>query len=115
MKHIIYKICDASAWREARAHGLYAGSEHDRRAGFIHLSTAAQLAATLAKHYAGRRDLVLLAVDGRALGSGLRCEPARNGELFPHLYGPLPTGAVLREHALPLGCDGRHVIPDLAP
>ncbi|MDX2265931.1 MAG: DUF952 domain-containing protein [Hyphomicrobiales bacterium] len=108
---LIYKICGAGEWRAAMQSGVYEGSAHDARDGFIHFSTAAQAEATAAKHFAGREGLVLLAVDASALGPALTWEPARDGDLFPHLYVPLPTSAVVTVHDLPLGPDGRHVFP----
>ena len=54
-----------------------------RRDGFIHFSTAAQLAETAAKHFAGQTDLMLVAVDGDALGAALKWERSRGGDLFP--------------------------------
>jgi uncharacterized protein (DUF952 family) len=42
--HMIYKICPASAWREAERQGVYRGSADDTRDGFIHFSLASQVA-----------------------------------------------------------------------
>jgi uncharacterized protein (DUF952 family) len=109
----IYKICPAALWRAAERAGMFDGSDVDRRDGFIHFSTAAQAAETAARHFAGERDLVLVAVDAAALGDRLRWEPSRGGALFPHLYGPLDLAAVRRVDPLPLGPDG-HVFPELA-
>ncbi|MCJ2071830.1 DUF952 domain-containing protein [Methylobacterium sp. J-030] len=107
----IYKICPRGLWREAEAAGRFAGAPIDRQDGFIHLSTAAQVAETAARHFAGQDDLLLIAVDPEALGAALRYEPSRGGDLFPHLYGPLSLDAVTSVDALPLGADGRHVFP----
>lgn len=107
----IYKIMAAGEWAAAQAVGVYEGSAHDRRDGFIHFSTAAQAAETAAKHFAGQADLVLLAVDPASLGGALKWEPSRGGALFPHLYAPLPAAAVVDAVALPLGPDGRHAFP----
>ncbi len=107
----IYRLLDESAWRAAELAGAFHGSEHDLRDGFIHFSTAAQVAETAARHYAGRVGLVLLTVRARALGDVLRWEPSRGGALFPHLYAPLPASAVERIDALPLAADGHHVFP----
>jgi uncharacterized protein (DUF952 family) len=43
----------------------------------------------------------------------LRWEPSRGGQLFPHLYGPLPLTAVVAVHDLPLAASGRHLFPQL--
>jgi uncharacterized protein (DUF952 family) len=88
----IYKVCAAREWNDAVAVGAYGGSAVDLRDGFIHFSTGGQLAETLRRHFAGQRDLVLVAVDPQRLGDGLRWEPSRGGALFPHLYGVLPVG-----------------------
>jgi uncharacterized protein (DUF952 family) len=111
----IYKICDAVAWRDAEKAGFYRGSADDSRDGFIHFSTAPQLAGTLARHYAGKTGLKLIAVEAAALGDGLRWEPSRGGELFPHLYGELPLSAVTGVHDLVTRADGSHLVPELAP
>ena len=108
---IIYKVCGAADWAAAASSGRYDGSADDARDGFIHFSTAAQLSGTLAKHFAGREDLVAVAVDAGALGEALKWEPSRGGDLFPHLYGALPAGAALWTRPLPLGPDGRHLLP----
>ena len=111
----IYKICSASAWREAERSGVYRGSADDARDGFIHFSTASQLAETARKHFFGQRALFLVEVDADALGDGLRWERSRNDELFPHLYGELDLGAVHGVYDLPARSDGYHEIPELEP
>ena len=111
----IYKICPASAWREAERQGVYRGSADDSRDGFIHFSTASQVPETLRKHYFGQRALFLVEVDDEALGAGLRWERSRNEELFPHLYGELDLGAVKRVLNMHARADGGHDIPELAP
>jgi uncharacterized protein (DUF952 family) len=112
---IIYKICDSDLWRAAARIGIFEGAEVDTRDGFIHFSTAAQVAETAAKHFAGAANLMLVAVDATALGDALKWEPSRGAELFPHLYGTLPLGAVLWARPLSLSPDGRHAFPELAP
>ena len=89
---IIYKIVPAALWRDAEEAGVFAGSPVDVRDGFIHFSTKAQLAETAAKHFAGQRDLLLVAVDADHLD--IRWERSRGGDLFPHLYAVLPLSAV---------------------
>ena len=109
----IYKICRAAEWADAERAGAFAGSEVDRRDGYIHFSTAHQVAETAAKHFAGQNNLVLVAVEAEALGSALVREPARGGALFPHLYGVLPLIAVVWARPLPLDAAGGHVLPEL--
>jgi hypothetical protein len=57
----IYKICPASAWREAERQGVFRGSADDIRDGYIHFSTAAQVAETARKHFFGQTGLFLIA------------------------------------------------------
>jgi uncharacterized protein (DUF952 family) len=111
----IYKICSASAWREAERDGVYRGSPDDARDGFIHFSTAPQVGETARKHFFGQRALFLVEVDGDALGAALRWERSRNDELFPHLYGELDLGAVISVINLNMRSDGYHDIPELKP
>jgi len=110
---LIYKICPSDLWREAERDGVFRGAPVDRTDGYIHFSSADQVAETAAKHFAGATDLVLVAVEAAALGSALRWEPSRGGALFPHLYGDLALDRVLWAKPLPLGSDGRHRFPPL--
>ncbi len=110
MSDLIYKICPHALWREAERTGRFDGAPVDRTDGFIHFSTASQVRETAARHFAGERDLVLVAVDADALGRALRFEPSRGGALFPHLYGSLPLSAVRDVSPLPLA-EGGHVFP----
>jgi uncharacterized protein (DUF952 family) len=111
----IYKICEQTSWRLAEQAGTYRGSAADARDGFIHFSTAAQLAGTLAKHFSGQRELLLVAVDVEALGAALKWEPSRGGDLFPHLYAALPLSAVCWTKPVPEEISGQRVLPELAP
>ncbi len=107
----IYHICRLSEWQAARGAGVYDGSSQDNDDGFIHFSDRDQVVASAAKHRAGQTGLVLLDVDPRHLGAALKWEPARNGQLFPHLYASLPLEAVTRVTPLVLGEDDRHRFP----
>jgi len=111
----IYKICEQASWRAAVAAGAYRGSADDERDGFIHFSTAGQLPETAAKHFARQTDLMLVAVDGDALGGQLKWEPSRGGALFPHLYAKLPLSAVRWSRPLPDETGGRRLLPELEP
>jgi uncharacterized protein (DUF952 family) len=140
-----YKLLTRAEWNRAQEEGVYRGSAHDRRDGFIHFSTAAQLQDTARKYFSGVPDLVLLAVDTEVLesrpspqpspqgetefgrpfslgGEGqdegicLRWEPSRGGDLFPHLYADLPLAAVRSVTAIEPSGDGTPIIPaGLAP
>ena len=91
---------------------MFTGAGIDLNDGFIHLSTGAQARRTAQLYFKGQGNLVLVAVDGVRLGAALKYEPSRDGDLFPHLYGPLPLAAVLSVRPLPIGSDGNHVFPE---
>jgi uncharacterized protein (DUF952 family) len=111
----IYKICGRAQWQSAEGEGEFRGSAADERDGFIHFSTAAQLPETAAKHFARQTGLILVAVDAEALRGRLKWEPSRGGELFPHLYAPMPLSAVRWVRPLPDEVDGRRPIAELDP
>lgn len=116
MRELVYKVCSAEEWTEATGCGRYAGSIDDRRDGFIHLSRAGQLPGTLTRHFRGPdgrglEGLLLVTIDAGRLGSVLKWEHARDGTLFPHLYGTLDPHIVERVEPLPVGPDGHHVVP----
>ena len=91
---LVYKILTPPQHEELRRVGVFGGSEHDRRDGFVHLSAADQVAGTLAKHYVDAGPLVLLGIDPSAIESDLRWEVSRDGQPFPHLYADLLLSAV---------------------
>lgn len=107
----IFKICPESDWAEAVVNGRYAGSAVDDEDGFIHFSTAGQIRETAAKHFAGKTDLVLVEFNPTNLGSALRWEESRGGDLFPHFYGLLNPAEAVCVHPLPWNNEGRHEFP----
>ncbi len=108
---LIYKILTEAEWAAFQREGVFEGAPVDRADGFIHFSTAAQAPGTAAKHFAGRGDLVLAAVDADSVDDALKWELSRGGALFPHLYRALFLAEVFRAKPLPLG-PGGHVFPD---
>ena len=118
METRIYTLVLGADWRAAEVAGEYHGSAHDKRDGFLHFSTAAQLRATAAKHRSGVADLVMVEVDAARLGDALKWEPAAGSSrpgLFPHLYAALPMAAVLAATRLPMDANGLHVFPEAIP
>lgn len=78
----------------------------------MHLSSAAQVRGTLARHFAGQAELLLLVLPRERLPAGaLRWEAARSGELFPHLYAELTPALVSEVIELSLDAQQRHVLP----
>jgi uncharacterized protein (DUF952 family) len=110
---VIFKIATRDQWAEAAAAGTFRGAPIDLHDGYIHFSTADQMRETAAKHFAGRSDLVLAAIDAAALSDKLVYEVSRGGALFPHLYAVLDLRHVLWVKPLPLDDKGIHVFPDI--
>ncbi|MDX3909989.1 MAG: DUF952 domain-containing protein [Sphingobium sp.] len=106
-----YKILTADQFAQLRADGYFAGSPADLEDGYIHLSTQEQAAETAAKHFAGQDNIVLAMIDLVPLGEHVKWEESRGGQLFPHLYEPLPLGAVTKHVVLRLDSDGKHEFP----
>jgi uncharacterized protein (DUF952 family) len=113
MVNLIYKICPASIWNKARTRGIFEGSGIDLIDGYIHFSTAEQVAQTAALHFTGQRDLVLVTVDATHLS--ITWEPARDGDLFPHLYDTLPMTAIIRVIDIPVDDNNQHAFPPEIP
>jgi len=112
MPQPVYKILADAALEAAKSEGQFMGSADDLRDGFIHLSAGHQVEGTLAKHYAGQEDLLLVTLDPERLGAGLKWEESRGGDLFPHLYGPLALDAIVSVDRLELDDDSRHILPE---
>jgi uncharacterized protein (DUF952 family) len=114
MSDPIFKITSQADWDAALAAGELIGTAVDLADGYIHFSTAAQLAETLDKHYHGQRGLVLATIDTDLLPVPVKWEPSRGGQLFPHLYAPLPMSAVTTSRALDAREDGGFDLPEVA-
>lgn len=108
---LIYKILRRPEWDAFRAAGETAGAPVDLADGYIHFSTAVQVAETAARHFATESDLVLVAVKADQLADALKWEPSRGGALFPHLYRSLRLTDVVWDKSLPLGATG-HIFPE---
>jgi uncharacterized protein (DUF952 family) len=113
MNTVIYHLARQSGWQAALQTGIYDGTAEDRVDGYLHFSTASQVIESARKHRAGETDIVLLTVDAAVLGPALMWEPARGGDLFPHLYGSLDVSDVSAATALALAADGQHIFPPL--
>ncbi len=107
----VYKVASRPVFEASRASGRFTGMPIDLKDGYIHFSTAAQLAETLRLHFAGQGDLMLFSVRSYDLGAGLRWEPSRGGQLFPHHYGELAMTALADSTAIAVAADGSVALP----
>ena len=98
--HALYHLASADEWAAARAAGAIVPPSLEAE-GFVHCSWGAQVAGTLARHFAGRTDLLALHLDAEHLDAPLVIEDSYgSGSAFPHVYGPVPLAAVIE--ALPI-------------
>ncbi len=116
---MIYHITSRQAWSEARERGEYRAESLDTE-GFIHCSTESQVLPVAQKYYKGQDDLYLLVIEPALLSSDLRWEPpdggtppgVPEGDLFPHIYGPINLDAVVQVFDLQSNTDGHFSFPN---
>ena len=117
---MIYHITSRQAWNNAREHGEYRAESLETE-GFIHCSTESQVVPVAQKYYAGQNDLYLLVIEPALLSSDLKWEPPSEGapppgvpegDLFPHIYGPLNLDAVVQVFDLLSYVDGKFHSPE---
>ena len=111
----VYKILKREEWEAAVRAGRFDGAAIDLADGYIHLSTAVQAEETARRHFAGQAGLVLARFDAAALGAGLKWEPSRGGDLFPHVYGSLDPALAEAVTDIELDADGTPRLGDLVP
>ncbi|TNE46771.1 MAG: DUF952 domain-containing protein [Deltaproteobacteria bacterium] len=115
---LLLHITTPQAWEEAQAQGEYKAPSLESE-GFIHCSAIEQLVETANIHFKGQSALVVLVVDPTLVTAPIRYEePAgsnRSTNLrFPHVYGPIPSQAVVECVELPVDNDGRFHMPALS-
>lgn len=91
----IFKILTPEQWSVFQRDGIFHGAPIDITDGYIHLSSGAQVEETAAKHFSSLSSIIVCLCDIDLMDHELRWEPSRSGDLFPHLYGPLPIVCVV--------------------
>jgi uncharacterized protein (DUF952 family) len=113
---LILHILRRADWHRAVSLGLYTPESLDTE-GFVHCSTAAQVAQTAERFFRGQPDLLLLCIDDQRLSAPVEFEgpanslPGSDNELFPHVYGPINLDAVANVIDFPCGTDGSFQLP----
>ena len=107
---MIVHIVSQSVWNEAQAAGEYRGDTLETE-GFIHCSTPEQVVEVANRRFKGRMDLSLLVIDPNEVKAQILFEDGGNGELYPHIYGPLNLFAVKTVVPFPSLGDGTFVLP----
>jgi len=94
-------VATQADWEQAQERGAYTTSTRGvtlEQEGFIHASRADQWEDVRARYYSDIEEpLVLLEVDTDLLDVRWVEEPPAPGvaETYPHVYGPIPTAAVV--------------------
>ncbi|MBG0787679.1 MAG: DUF952 domain-containing protein [Anaerolineaceae bacterium] len=92
---LIYHILPNAEWKAAKKAGDYRPASLESQ-GFIHFSLAEQVVRVAANFYSDMSDLLLLTVAVDKLQDKVRYEDLLGeGQVFPHLYGPLNLDAVV--------------------
>jgi uncharacterized protein (DUF952 family) len=89
----IFHLATPDEWATAQATGWVAPPSLAAE-GFVHCSTAEQLDDTIARHFIGVDELILLRLHDDGLGDALRWDESRPGEPFPHVYRAIAIGEV---------------------
>lgn len=103
---MIYKIFRPDEWAVLCDAGRTTGAPIDVSDGYIHFSTAAQVAETAAKHFTDAERIILAALDETGLGDALKWEVSRGGAEFPHLYRELTRDEVVWHREMTRTADG---------
>ena len=89
---MIYKVLTLNEWKIAKEIGVII-TNVDKNDGFVHLSTARQLNATLSMYFQDSSKVMLLEVSHNKVKKILKYEPTNSGSsrkgFFYHLYGDL--------------------------
>ena len=116
---MIYHLTSRQAWREAQQRGEYRAESLESE-GFIHCSTHMQILPVAERFYKGQQGILLLEIDPSLLTSELRWEPPSGGapppgvpegDLFPHIYGPVNLDAIVKVYDLESDPDGSYKLP----
>lgn len=110
---LIYHIANAVDWQQAQEAGEYRVSTRGRsleQQGFIHASTANQVASVANAIYTGDRGLLVLVIDDSRVKPAIIYEPVPGWNTpFPHIYGPLNVDAAVMTLPLQQDDSGRFI------
>lgn len=92
----IYHITTSNEWEKAKLSSEYESANYPVD-GFVHCSKKEQLLQVAERFYSGMNDLIVLEIDPVKCPAKIVEENLEGGsELFPHIYGKIPTSAVTR-------------------
>jgi len=102
---ITYHLVPVTAWEAARTKEWYTPEAYEAD-GFIHCTNGLDQLVEVANMFyvPDRREFRVLVIETGSVASELRYDD--EDELFPHIYGPLNTSAVLGELRVTRSEDG---------
>ena len=107
----IFHITKRDEWERAKREGMYQ-TPSLLSEGFIHCSLSDQVIRTANRLFRGQIGLVLLEIDTSQIRTEIKYENCEGGqEAFPHIYGALDPGSVVRVMAFEPGEDGNFAMP----
>ena len=109
-RRLLYHLVPPAVWARTE-NPLYRAASLETE-GFIHCSYREQVAWVANQLYAAEPELMLLTIDPNRLISPVRDEDPGTGELFPHVYGPIPAAAVVAIDRMSRDPEGRWQLPE---
>jgi uncharacterized protein (DUF952 family) len=109
----IFHIAERVEWERAEREGVYR-TRTLASEGFIHCSRGDQVIRVADRLFRGQAGLVLLEIDTSQVSAEIRYENCEGGrEDFPHIYGALDLGSVVRVSAFEPREDGSFAMPTI--
>jgi release factor glutamine methyltransferase len=90
---LIAHICPRRDWSAAVEQGEYRAQSLEQ-IGFIHCSQVEQILAVANRYYHGMSDLVILWINTDKVQTEIRWQQG-DGEIYPHIYGPINMDSVI--------------------
>ena len=109
---MILHIVNKEIWEQVKHSGEYRGDTLESE-GFIHCSKPDQVIDVADYVFQGIQGLILLVIDESKVVNEIKYEDPGNGKLYPHIYGPLNIGAVIKTVDFPTNEDGTFLLPTL--
>ena len=92
---MIFHFTHSSEWQDQAGNPRFEPVDYARE-GFIHCCEEGQIKGVLERYFAGAKALNVLHIDESKLTASLRYEANSTQEKFPHVYGPINKGAVVK-------------------
>lgn len=108
--NIIYCLTPAPYWSQFEGQAEYFPRDYEEE-GFIHATKGDELLERVMNRvYASYEgELLLLVIHEDRVTSEVKYEQARDGHLYPHIYGPLNTDAIVEVRRMERGSKGWQV------